>query len=76
MISPRLCIFLLIYKISLKNRLKEINHEYIKKNKEKDFEDIGKLGIRNCAARQQALQIILDLANESSKRGIIILIYI
>ena len=29
-------------------------------------------GSRNCAARQQALQTILDLADESSKTSIII----
>ena len=29
-------------------------------------------GRRNCTARQQTLQIILDLADESSKRNIII----
>ena len=34
---------------------------------------IGKTpGSRNCAAQQRALQIILDLADESSKRDIII----
>ena len=31
----------------------------------------NKLGSKNCAARQLALQIILDFADKSSKRNII-----
>ena len=33
-------------------------------------------GSRNCAAQQRALQIILDIADKSSKRNIIILLHI